>query len=108
MPSTSKAYIQVIGKASTTTALTSSQNPASYGQSVTFTATVTPQFGGLTSGNMTFRDGTKLLKTVALSGGGANFTTSTLGRGAHNITATYAGNAAGFNGSSGSLTQGVN
>ena len=106
--STSKAYIQVIGKASTTTALTSSQNPASYGQSVTFTATVTPQFGGLTSGNMTFRDGTKLLKTVALSGGGANFTTSTLGRGAHNITATYAGNAAGFNGSSGSLTQGVN
>jgi hypothetical protein len=106
--STSKAYIQVIGKASTATTLTSSQNPGSYGQPVTFTATVTPQFGGVPTGNVTFRDGSKLLKTVALSGGVANFTTSTLSRAAHNITATYAGNAAGFMGSSGSLTQSVN
>jgi hypothetical protein len=106
--STSKAYIQVIAKASTTTTLTSSQNPASFGQPVTFTATVTPQFGGVTTGNVTFRDGSKLLKTVALSGGVASFTTSTLSRAAHNITAAYAGNAAGFTGSSGSLTQSVN
>jgi hypothetical protein len=106
--STSKAHIQVIGKASTTTTLTSSQNPASYGQPVTFTATVTAQFSGLPTGNVTFRDGSKLLKTVALSGGAASFTTSTLKQGAHNITATYAGNAAGFSGSSGALAQSVN
>jgi len=106
--STSRSYIQVIGKASTTTTLNSSQNPASYGQPVTFTATVTPQFGGLPTGNVTFRDGSKLFKTVALSGGTASFTTSTLSPAVHNITATYAGNTAGFTGSSGSLTQNVN
>jgi hypothetical protein len=105
--STSKAVAQVVNKATTTTALTSSVNPSNFGQSVTFTASVTPQFSGTVKGSVTFYDGTTVLKTMALSGGVAKFTTSTLTSGAHSITATYNGNA-NFDGSSASLTQTVN
>jgi Bacterial Ig-like domain (group 3)/Beta-propeller repeat len=105
--STSKAVSQVVSKATTTTALTSSLNPSNFGQSVTFTATVTPQFSGTVKGSVTFYDGTTALKTVALSGGVAKFTTSTLPSGAHSITATYNGSTS-FTGSSASLTQTVN
>jgi len=57
--------------------------------------------------NTVDHDGTTALKTVALSGGVAKFTTSTLTSGSHNITATYNGSAS-FTGSSASLTQTVN
>ena len=105
--STSKAVSQVISKATSTTTLTSSQNPSTYGQSVTFTATVAPQFSGTPTGSVVFKDGTKTLKTVTLSGGVASYTTSTLATGTHNITATYNGST-NFIGSSASLTQTVN
>jgi hypothetical protein len=105
--SKSNTVSQVVNKATTTTALASSLNPSNFGQSVTFTATVTPQFSGAVKGSVTFYDGTTVLKTVALSGGVAKFTTSTLASGAHSITATYNGNA-NFIGSSASLTQTVN
>ena len=105
--STSKAASQVVNKATNTTTLTSSLNPSNFGQSVTFTASVTPQFSGTVTGKVTFYDGTTALKTVILSGGVAKFTTSTLTSGAHSITATYNGNA-NFIGSSASLTQTVN
>ncbi len=105
--STSPVLSQVVNKATTTTALASSQNPSGVGQSVTFTASVTPQFSGTPTGSVTFKDGTKTLKTVPLSGGAAGFTTSTLTSGAHTITATYNGST-NFTGSSASLTQTVN
>ena len=105
--STSKPVGQVVNKATTTTTLTSSLNPSNFGQSVTFTASVTPQFSGTVTGNVTFYDGTTALKTVGLSGGVAKFTTSTLTSGAHSITATYNGSTS-FIGSSASLTQTVN
>jgi Bacterial Ig-like domain (group 3)/Beta-propeller repeat len=105
--STSKVLKQVVNKATTTTALASSLNPSNFGQSVTFTANVTPQFSGTVKGSVTFYDGATALKTVALSGGVAKFTTSTLTSGSHSITATYNGSAS-FIGSSASLTQTVN
>jgi hypothetical protein len=105
--STSNTVSQVVNKATTTTTLASSQNPSNVGQSVTFAASVTPQFSGTVKGSVTFYDGTAALKTVALSGGVAKFTTSTLTAGAHSITAAYNGNA-NFIGSSASLTQTVN
>jgi hypothetical protein len=105
--STSTAVKQVVSKATTTTALTSSQNPSNSGQSVTFTANVTPQFSGKVNGAVTFYDGTTALKTAALSGGVAKFTTSTLASGKHSITATYNGST-NFIGSSASLIQTVN
>jgi hypothetical protein len=106
-PSTSKAVSQVVNKATTTTTLASSQNPSNFGQSVTFTASVTPQFSGTVKGSVTFYDGATALKTVGLSGGVAKFATSALTLGAHTITATYNGSAS-FTGSSASLTQTVN
>jgi uncharacterized repeat protein (TIGR03803 family) len=105
--STSKVVNQVVSKATTTTVLTSSQNPSTFGESVAFTVTVTPQFSGKPTGNVVFKDGTKTLKTVALSKGAAKFTTSTLTSGTHNITATYNGSTD-FTGSSDSLTRTVN
>jgi hypothetical protein len=91
--STSKVVNQVVSKATTTTTLASSRNPSNFGQSVTFTASVTPQFSGTVKGTVTFYHGAMALKTMALSGGVAKFTTSTLTAGAHSITATYNGNA---------------
>ena len=105
--STSKAVSQVVSKATTTTALTSSLNPSKVGQSVTFTASVSPQFSGTPTGTVTFYDGTTLLKTIALSGGAAKYATKTLTSGTHIITATYNGSTS-FIGSSASLTQTVN
>jgi subtilase family serine protease len=105
--STSGALRQVVGEATTTTALASSHNPSQPGQSLTFTATVTPEFSGTPTGKVAFYDGTTLLKTVALSGGTANLTTSKLTAGSHNINANYNGSAS-FISSSASLTQTVN
>jgi hypothetical protein len=98
---------QVVSKATTTTTLASSQNPSTVGQSVTFTAKVTPQFASAVTGSVSFFDGTTALKTAPLSGGVVKFTTSTLTTGSHTITATYNGNT-NFDGSSASLTQTVN
>jgi hypothetical protein len=77
------------------------------GESVTFTASVAPEFSGTPTGKVAFYDGTTLLKTVALSGGEAKFTTSKLASAPHSITATYNGSTS-FDGSSASLTQTVN
>jgi hypothetical protein len=107
LDSTSNAVKQVVNKATTTTAVASSQNPSNSGQPVTFTASVTPQFSNTVTGRVTFYDGATALKTVSLSGGAAEFTTSTLTPGTHTITATYSGSA-NFIGSSDSLTQTVN
>jgi uncharacterized repeat protein (TIGR03803 family) len=105
--STSNTVKQVVNKATTITSLASSLNPSNYGQAVTFTATVTPQFSGTVKGTVTFYDGTTALKTVYLSGEVAKYTTSSLTTGSHSITATYNGNAS-FISSAASLTQTVN
>jgi Bacterial Ig-like domain (group 3) len=61
--STSNMVKQVVSKATTTTPLTSSRNPSNFGQSVTFTASVTPQFSGTVKGSVTFYDGATAPKT---------------------------------------------
>jgi hypothetical protein len=73
----------------TTTKLTSSLNPATYGQFVTFTATVTPTSA---TGNVVFKDGATTLATMALTSGSAAYSIFTLAAGTHAITATYSGN----------------
>lgn len=102
--SASETDDQIVSKASTTTGLVSSLNPSNYEQSVTFTATVTPAFGGMPTGTVVFKDGSTTLKSVPLSAGVANYTTTKLAVGSHNITATYNGSAD-FTGSSAGLTQ---
>ena len=65
--------------AATTTALSSSPNPSTYGQPVTFTAMVASRLGAPPDGEtVTFMKGKTVLGTGSLSGGSASFTTSTL------------------------------
>lgn len=106
--SQSKAVKQKVSKASTTTTLVSSENPSTSGEAVTFTATVTAQLGGTIVGPVSFYDGATKLKTVAVSGGGAAFTTSKLAVGNHSITAKYKGNRDFSGSTSDALTQVVN
>jgi hypothetical protein len=86
-----------IGVASTSTSLVSSPNPSNVGQSVIFTATVTPQqsFYKLTpTGTASFFDGTNNLGSSTLNGSAtATLKTSKLALGTHAITATYNGDA---------------
>jgi hypothetical protein len=106
--STSTAVSQVVSQATTTVVLASSLNPSNSGQSVTFTATVEPEFSGTPTGTVTFYNGTTALKTASLSGGAANYTTTTLPVGTNSITATYNGGTDFTGSTSPVLTQTVN
>jgi hypothetical protein len=107
--STSSAVNQTVNKDGTSTALTSNSNPSNYGQSVQFTATVTPPPGtGTPTGTVTFKDGGTTIGSSPLSGGGANYSTSSLSVNSHSITAVYNGDT-NFSGStSAGLNQTVN
>jgi Bacterial Ig-like domain (group 3)/FG-GAP-like repeat len=97
------SVVQNVGKATPTVALTSSLNPSTTGQSVTFTASVPT---GVT-GSVTFTSGSTVLGTPTLSGGTASVSTSTLPIGSDPITATYNGDG-NDNSATGTLTQTVN
>jgi hypothetical protein len=88
--STSPAIVQVVGKAATTTTLTSSPNPSDFHQNVTLTATVSPSTA---TGIVTFYHGTTSLGTGPLKGGVATLALATLSLGAHSLTAIYGGDA---------------
>ena len=85
----------------TATALTSSPNPSTLGQSATFTATVTSS-GGVPAGTVTFTEGATMWASgVTVDGGGhASFSTTTLTTGSHVLTASFTG-ASGWGNSSG-------
>jgi uncharacterized repeat protein (TIGR03803 family) len=97
--STSSALSQTVDKASSTVLLSSSLNPSSVGQPVTFTATVQPQFTGtVPKGMIMFKNGHAKLGSVMLTDGTAALTTTTLSEGTDSITAVYNGSAS-FSGS---------
>ncbi|MHB8654557.1 MAG: beta strand repeat-containing protein [Terriglobia bacterium] len=126
----SDAFVAKIALAApTTTVLTSSLNPASAGDSVTFTATVTSS-SGTPTGTVTFFNGQTMLSQVALGSsatlGGSTgglapaplavaASTSTLiledadslGAGSFNITAQYTPDTTSFAASSASIQQTV-
>ena len=111
--------IQLIGDAtavnSTTTVVTSSLNPSGFGQTVTFTATVsTGSSSGNLTGTVSFFDGaTTLQANVPLAAPGttatATYTTPALTVGLHKITATYnnTNDPTHFSSTSAALTQTV-
>jgi Bacterial Ig-like domain (group 3) len=83
---------QVVLETTSAARLTSSPNPSTQGQAVTFTAkitspTVTP------TGPVTFTSGTTVLGTAQLSGGKATLTISTLAVGSTKVTVTYNGDS---------------
>ena len=89
--STSEPLSQQIDQDSTTTTLTSNRNPSTFGQMVTFTATVTSSIG-TPAGTVEFLDDTTLLGSGLLNGSGVvTFSSATLAVGTHSITAEYLG-----------------
>jgi hypothetical protein len=93
----------------TTTALVSSPDPSSFGQAVTFTATVTTSGSNAPTGTVTFDDSSMALGAGTLNGSGvASYTTSSLTVGQHSITALYGGDVNNAGSTSAVLTQIVN
>ena len=85
---------ETVGKAATKTALAASPAASIFGQSLTFTATVTVigLGGGKPTGTVSFFDGSSKLGTVRLSAAGtAVYSTSALTVGGNTITAAYSG-----------------
>jgi hypothetical protein len=91
-PSTSATYSQVV-KVGTSTAITSSANPATYGQPITFTATVTPTTSGTPTGTVQFFNFGYLLGTATVVNGKASLTATGFSVNSHPITAVYSGDA---------------
>ena len=88
--STSNTVVETVNTASDTVAIISNLPTSAYGQSVTFTASVTPQYGSC-GGAVTFYDGTTSLGSVTLASDVATLTTNTLPAGSNSITAVYSG-----------------
>jgi len=115
--STSPSITQTVNKASTVTSLTSSANPSTYGQAVTFTATVAAiaPGAGVPTGTVTFEEGITPMGTVTLVSGKATYTTSSLNvcgmcgacGSSYCIIAVYSGDTD-FSSSIASLSQSVN
>ena len=90
--STSAILTQVVTQATSTATLTSSPNPSTKGQAVTFTATISSPTVTPT-GPVTFTAENRVLGTAQLSGGKAEFTTSSLFAESTTVTATYHGDS---------------
>jgi hypothetical protein len=104
--STSPVFVETIEQALSSIALTTSAASSTFGQAVTFTATVSSS-AGTPTGTVTFRAGSTTLGTATLSGGRASFTTSSLAAGTHTITAVYNGSTNIAGSTSTALTQTV-
>jgi hypothetical protein len=103
--SVSAPRTEYVGRAPTSTSLTTSGSPSLIGGSVTFTAKVSWTYGTVPDGEVvTFFDGTSAIGTGNTSSGLAKFTTSSLAARTHTIKATYPGDAT-FKPSSGFVKQ---
>ena len=112
-PALSLTGIHTVALVPVNVSLTSSLNPSTVGQSVTFTVQVTAETPpGVTApiapftGVLNLYDGTVLLGTQTSSSGAYSFTTSVLTKGSHFLTASYPGDA-NFAPGKGTLTQTV-
>jgi hypothetical protein len=93
------------GLGGTTTALSSSQNPSSFGQPVKFAVKVT---GLSPTGSVRLFDGGTQIATGTLAAGIASFTISSLAVGSHSLTAQYGGDPNNAASTSAVLIQTVN
>ncbi|MBI3476964.1 MAG: VCBS repeat-containing protein [Acidobacteria bacterium] len=105
----SAAMIQRVNRYTTTTTLASDLNPATYGQTVSLTATVTALDTASATGTVTFRNGGSLLGTATLRNDGtATLPVSGLAAGVYSLTATYNGNGRNAKSNSSALNETVN
>jgi hypothetical protein len=87
----STTLTQNVASLAAITTLASTPNPSTFGQPVTFAATVKGN-GGTPAGTVAFTDGATILGTASLdSYGQATFITSTLTVGSHAIMANHSG-----------------
>lgn len=94
----SESALTTVVVAPADTSMTLAHKPASpvYGETVTLTARlsgVAPSLGRPTSGTVTFRRGTTVLGTTAVTGGAARLLVDFLVVGTNDITATYNGSS---------------
>jgi len=102
---------QKVNKAGTETTVSTSKGTSVFGETVTFTANVTPGFpgGGTPTGTVVFMDGATTIGTGTLSGGSASIQVSSLAVGNYTISATYSGGGDGsFLASASTVQQKVN
>ena len=93
----------------TTTTLSATPNPSSYGQPVTLTAQVATTGTTTPTGKVTFKNGTAVLGSETLNASGiATLTTSKLSLGSNSLTAAYNGDALNNKSTSQAVTQTVN
>jgi hypothetical protein len=104
--SDSTAIVQTVNQATPTVTLTSSLNPSTFEQSVTFKAKV-DNSSHTPTGSVTFWDGVTALGGVSLVGDSAELSTANLTGGAHTIKAVYDGDS-NFKSDSTSIVQTVN
>jgi hypothetical protein len=104
-----------VNKAQTSTGLTSAPNPSVFGQSVTFTASVsvTSPGAGTPTGTVEFKDGSSDISgcastTLSTTTGQATCTTTGLAVGTHGVTAIYSGDGSFATSTSGSDSDKVN
>jgi uncharacterized repeat protein (TIGR03803 family) len=107
--STSNTVSQVVNRMASTTAVTSSQSPSTFGDPVTLTATVGPAGPPAPSGTVSFTSNGSAISgcTAVPLMLTAQCVTSSLPTGTDAIVATYSGDTY-YSGSSGSLSQLVN
>jgi hypothetical protein len=91
----SAAVSQVVQKAVANMAFTSSVNPSNFGQSVTFTMTMTGVSGmAVPTGPVAFSDGGTLISNLPMNASGvASYTSTSLTSGQHTLSAAYGGDA---------------
>jgi len=86
--------VQQVNQAPVDVELVPSTSSADPGESVTFTATLTPAYGGTPSGTVTLIEGSNSIADQPLSGTDTvKFAVSTLPVGIHSLVATYSGDA---------------
>jgi hypothetical protein len=105
-PSTAKAVSQVVNGYATSTVLVSSLNPSSYGQKVTWTATVTSSGSIAPAGTVKFVASGHMIGSATLNSRGvATLTKSNLNADSYSLTAVYLGGAPNLGSTSAVLNQ---
>ena len=89
---TSNIVSQLVNLVPTTTSVATSLSPSSYGQSITFTASVAGIIG-IPTGTITFEDSGNIIGTVNFDGRSVILITTALAAGPHSIGAVYSGDA---------------
>jgi hypothetical protein len=105
-PSTSAVLKETVSLSPVTVSVAADSNPSTYGQSVTFTATLSTSGPSLDGQTVVFSAGPNALGSAPISGGVASVTTSALNAGMTIVKAVYAGDSL-HHAASGSLPQKV-